>query len=406
MAPFIDGGRTVDRTNWSTTVISYYPFGGAIALALDLTLRDRSDGRAVARRLHARDVARRTASRAAAAKATSIVRTRSPMPRRRWPRSAATRRSRAISSRATSRATRSPTTRGCWRAPASSMKKRNPGRAWLGDLRLESRDGARVAALVPPTWPIYAAGLDEDDELQQIDGQRIASAGDIAAALQRHKPGDSVPIVFVDRTGAAKTASVTLTEDPHMEVVPVEWRRADRRRRRRSAIAGWERNRCRFPGCRLIDAALGVANFAREPEGAGAVPPTSAASRSRPRTRAPGRPRSAAGRRRRRRAERSVRSRHAPAGARARAARRRAQRAERALRLELQRQAGGPRDRPAAAARRRRRARLDRIRCCCLARRRPAAAIGARVALGGRLAAAAAPRSPRRSPRRHGSRRH
>src|SRR5262249_34183891 len=31
MAPFIDGGRTVDRTNWSTTVISYYPFGGAIA---------------------------------------------------------------------------------------------------------------------------------------------------------------------------------------------------------------------------------------------------------------------------------------------------------------------------------------------------------------------------------------
>jgi len=25
MAPFIDGGRAIDRTNWSTTVISYYP---------------------------------------------------------------------------------------------------------------------------------------------------------------------------------------------------------------------------------------------------------------------------------------------------------------------------------------------------------------------------------------------
>ena len=45
MAPFIDGGRTIDRTNWSNTVISYYPFGGAIALALDLSLRDRTDGR-------------------------------------------------------------------------------------------------------------------------------------------------------------------------------------------------------------------------------------------------------------------------------------------------------------------------------------------------------------------------
>src|SRR5262249_10531264 len=42
MAPFIDGGATMDRTNWSNTVISYYPYGAAVALALDLTLRDRS----------------------------------------------------------------------------------------------------------------------------------------------------------------------------------------------------------------------------------------------------------------------------------------------------------------------------------------------------------------------------
>ena len=45
MAAFTDGGRTIDRTNWSITYISYYPFGGAIALALDLTLRERFDGR-------------------------------------------------------------------------------------------------------------------------------------------------------------------------------------------------------------------------------------------------------------------------------------------------------------------------------------------------------------------------
>src|SRR5207247_305202 len=40
MAPFADGGHTVDRTNWSNTFISYYTYGSAIALALDLTLRD------------------------------------------------------------------------------------------------------------------------------------------------------------------------------------------------------------------------------------------------------------------------------------------------------------------------------------------------------------------------------
>jgi hypothetical protein len=40
--------------------------------------------------------------------------------------------------------------------------------------------------------------------------------------LQRHKPGDTVPIVFVDRMGIPKTASVTLAEDPHVDVVPIE----------------------------------------------------------------------------------------------------------------------------------------------------------------------------------------
>ena len=45
MGVFTDGGATIDRTNWSTTFISYYEYGGAIALALDLSLRDRSAGR-------------------------------------------------------------------------------------------------------------------------------------------------------------------------------------------------------------------------------------------------------------------------------------------------------------------------------------------------------------------------
>ncbi len=45
MAVFTDRGRSGDQTNWAQTFISYYPFGGAIALALDLTLRGRSDGR-------------------------------------------------------------------------------------------------------------------------------------------------------------------------------------------------------------------------------------------------------------------------------------------------------------------------------------------------------------------------
>ena len=45
MAPFVDGARPNDRTDFATTYISYYTWGEAIGAALDLTLRDRSDGR-------------------------------------------------------------------------------------------------------------------------------------------------------------------------------------------------------------------------------------------------------------------------------------------------------------------------------------------------------------------------
>ena len=44
LAPFTDAARSIDKTNHSITFISYYTYGCAVALALDLTLRDRSNG--------------------------------------------------------------------------------------------------------------------------------------------------------------------------------------------------------------------------------------------------------------------------------------------------------------------------------------------------------------------------
>ncbi len=217
MAPFIDGGRTMDRTNWSATVISYYPFGGAIALAMDLTLRDRTDGRVslddFMRAMwktfgkpggsrpgyvdHPYTIADAEATLAAVSGDKAFARDFF---------------ARYIQGHEVADYPRLLARAGF------TMKPRNRGRAWLGDLRLESRRGWHVAALVPPTWPIYATGIDEDDELQQVDGLRISGAGDVAMLVQRHKPGDTIPIVFVDRTGVAKTARVTLGEDPHIDV--------------------------------------------------------------------------------------------------------------------------------------------------------------------------------------------
>ena len=45
MAPFVDGARFNDRSDLASTYISYYTWGEALGAALDLSLRERSDGR-------------------------------------------------------------------------------------------------------------------------------------------------------------------------------------------------------------------------------------------------------------------------------------------------------------------------------------------------------------------------
>ena len=55
-----------------------------------------------------------------------------------------------------------------------------------------------------------------------VGGKPIKEESDLSTVLRQHKPGDSVPIVFSDRTGKATTAAVVLAEDPHVEIVPVE----------------------------------------------------------------------------------------------------------------------------------------------------------------------------------------
>jgi predicted metalloprotease with PDZ domain len=221
MAPFIDGGRPVDRTNWAISVISYYPFGAAIAMAMDLSLRDRTDGR-----VSLDDFMRamwRTHGRAGATREGYVDQPYTIA-------DAEATLAEVSGDRAFARDFFAKYVQGHDIADYSrllaragfALRPQHAGRAWLGDLRLDFRDGARVASLVPPTWPIYAAGIDQDDELKQVDGQPIRADGDVAAVLGRHKPGESVTIGFVDRAGHAKTASITLADDPHVEVVPAE----------------------------------------------------------------------------------------------------------------------------------------------------------------------------------------
>jgi predicted metalloprotease with PDZ domain len=221
MAPFTDGAR-VDRTNLSITYTSYYSLGGAIALALDLTLRQRSDGTvslddfmSAMWRLHGKpggahegDVDHPYTAEDVEARLAEV--------------SGDTGFARDFFSRFIRGREAADYTALLARA-GFAVRKRSPGRAWWGDVRLQQRSGRLViAALVPINSPAYLAGLEKDDEIRMIDATTLRSPEDASAAMQRAKPGDRLRVAYVDRSGVDRTATVMLVEDPHLEVRPIE----------------------------------------------------------------------------------------------------------------------------------------------------------------------------------------
>jgi len=218
MATFTDAGRPIDRTNWSNTVISYYPFGAAIALALDLSLRERSDGTVTL------DDFMRAMWKAHGKPGGS----REGYVDRPYTIADAEARLAEISDRAFARDFFSRYIQGRDVADYGRLleragfvvRKREPGRAWWGDVHMDSRiDGGHISAEVGANSPAYAAGLDRDDTVTRIGGYKITSQEEANAAIARGKPGDKVPVNYVDRAGESKSATVTLAENPHVEIV-------------------------------------------------------------------------------------------------------------------------------------------------------------------------------------------
>jgi predicted metalloprotease with PDZ domain len=219
MAPFVDAARSIDRTNFNTTFISYYTYGGAIALALDLSLRDKTDGKVtlddfmramwraygkpggpqpglVAKPYSLTDIRDRIAEVSGDAAFASEFFNRYIVGREA-----------ADYARLFDRA-------------GIVLRKRNAGRAWIGDLRLDQQS-TRITDLVAPGTPAYDAGLEQDDSITSIDEKPVSNPQQIQDVLRTHKPGDQIRIAFTRRSGPA-TATVTLQDDPALEAVLTE----------------------------------------------------------------------------------------------------------------------------------------------------------------------------------------
>ena len=218
MAPFVDAGTAIDRTNFGNTFISYYTWGEAIALALDLTLRDRSDG-AVTLDDYMRALWARF-GRGAAPRPGYVERPYSPSDLRAVLGEVAGSRDfaddffdRFIEGREVAHDGR------LFARAGLLLHRLAPGRPTLGVDRLGS--GLLLNEPVAYGSALHEAGVARDDALKTLNGQPIRSAADIAGILADKNPGDRLPLGF-ERRGQLLETTVTLQEDQCVELRTLE----------------------------------------------------------------------------------------------------------------------------------------------------------------------------------------
>jgi predicted metalloprotease with PDZ domain len=220
LAPFVDAARSVDPTNWENTFISYYTFGAAIGLALDLSLRGLTAGK-VTLDDYMRGLWTTFGRPGGAPGIVSTPYTNADARRL----LAEVSGSRPFADDFFDRYVEGREAADYGRLLAQAglrLRPRRAGAAWLGLVRLEFGDeGLTIQGPTPYGTPAHEAGLAQGDRLRQLDGQAVRSADELQAWLAARKPGDRVPVDFV-RGGRPLTTTVTLAEDPRLELVTLE----------------------------------------------------------------------------------------------------------------------------------------------------------------------------------------
>lgn len=207
-AGFVDAARSVDATAFSNTYISYYTYGNAIGLALDLTLRTRWNTSLddLMQRLwqdfgrkeipYTNDDVRRTLGQLTTpAFADSFF-------------------SRYIFGRdaADYKALLAPA--GLLLRPAHPTRSSISLSPFAGNILTFNDYPLKGSSL-------YAAGMDRGDTLKSIDGAAVSDTAALWKKLNEKKFGDTLTIEF-RQMGKTKTARIRLEPDPTLEVVTYE----------------------------------------------------------------------------------------------------------------------------------------------------------------------------------------
>ena len=209
-APFVDAAQSIDPTN-PNIYVSYYPYGAIIALALDLELRQRFP--ALSLDAYMRQLWRDYGQPERAYRPDDLRRSLAQLT--------------GDQGFADGFFARSVTASGLpdfaplLAQAGFTLRAAHPQAAWAGAAPAVQDGKLTVSAPTRPGTALYDAGLDKDDVIVSLDGQPMPTVEAWTVLLDRHVPGDRLPIIYRGRTGE-RQAVLTLTADPKMEIVANE----------------------------------------------------------------------------------------------------------------------------------------------------------------------------------------
>jgi predicted metalloprotease with PDZ domain len=218
---FADAGVSIDPNNNNNIFTSYYFYGGATALALDLRLRSDFN-------LTLDDYMRTVwLDRGKVMKPYTVPDLQSDLAKLTNPKFAAEFFTKYIYG------VEKNNYETLLAKAGLVLRKAAPGKAWAGALasvagrgragqaRTTGSDGIPIVTSTVMGTPVYKAGLDAGDIVMKADGQELKDAQGFSDIVAGKKIGDKIKIEYKNRTGNHET-TITLEENPALEVVTYE----------------------------------------------------------------------------------------------------------------------------------------------------------------------------------------
>jgi predicted metalloprotease with PDZ domain len=210
MAVFTDAGVAVDKTNYPNIFTSYYPYGGSIALALDLELRGRFHKtlddlmQAAWKKFGKPEIPYNVAGlEEVLAGVTGDKKFAKDFFEK------------YIYGH-------EPVDYNFLLAPAGfRLKKTDGGKAWVGYGRFTEKEGLILETNTLRGTPLYEAGLDADDKILAVDNQDTRTLADLNAVLDKSHPGATVSIRYLHRN-EERTGKIVLQENPAVVIETFE----------------------------------------------------------------------------------------------------------------------------------------------------------------------------------------